>query len=105
MTKAVEFQPKAHLSWFRLAEAHNRLNDCEAAKEAALEATILKKSFGGGWFELALAEYCNGTGNKKTASRYFDTAHTDTKWRDKAKYGQGHLKNPEKWTMEGLIGR
>ena len=104
MTKAVEFQPKAHLSWFRLAEAHNRLNDCELAKKAALESTILKKSFGGGWFELGIAEYCSGKGSKSTAKRYFEKARDDKKWRPKAEYGIGHLENPEKWTIEGLIG-
>ena len=103
-TKAVEFQPKKHISWFRLAEANNRINDCEAAKKAALETTILKKSYGGGWFELALAEYCDGKGNKSTARRYFETARNDKKWRKQAEWGLGHLENPEKWTMEGLIG-
>jgi len=103
-TKAVEFQPKKHISWFRLAQAHNRNNNCGEAKKAALEATILKKSYGGGWFELALAEYCDGKGNKSTARRYFETARNDLKWRDQAKYGLLHLETPERWTMEGLIG-
>ena len=85
------------LSWFHLSEAHNKLNDCEAAKTAALEAIDLKKNFGGGWFELGIAEYCGGKGNKNTSINHFEKARNDREWRKMAEYEIDRVRNPEKY--------
>jgi len=58
----VALNPKDAKSWFRLAHAHNELGNCEAAQNAAREAVDRKKNFGGGWYELGIAEWCKGDG-------------------------------------------
>ena len=85
------------LSWFHLSEAYNELGECEKAKEAALEAIDLKKNFGGGWFQLGIAEYCNATGNKSNAINHFERARNDRQWRKMAEYEIDRVRNPEKY--------
>ncbi len=82
---------------FHLAEAYNKLGDCESAKEAALESTDLKKNFGGGWFELGIAEYCSGSGNKNASINHFERARNDRDWRKMAEYEIDRVRNPEKY--------
>ena len=97
LSKAVDLKPREMLSWFHLSEAYNELRECEKAKEAALEAIDLKKNFGGGWFQLGIAEYCNATGNKNNAINHFDRARNDRQWRKMAEYEIDRVRNPEKY--------
>ena len=62
-----------------------------------LEAIDLKKNFGGGWFQLGIAEYCNATGNKNNAINHFDRARNDRQWRKMAEYEIDRVRNPEKY--------
>ena len=97
LEKAVELNRREVLSWYSLAESYNELGECDKAKEAALEAVDLKKNFGGGWFQLGIAEYCNATGNKNSAINHFERARNDRQWRKMAEYEIDRVKNPEKF--------
>lgn len=97
LEKAVELSPRVMLSWFHLSESYNELGECEKAKEAALEAIDLKKNFGGSWFQLGIAEYCNATGNKSNAINHFERARNDRQWRKMAEYEIDKVRNPEKY--------
>jgi len=97
LEKAVDLAPREVLSWYSLAESYNELGECDKAKEAALEAVDLKKNFGGGWFQLGIAEYCNATGNKSSAINHFERARNDRQWRKMAEYEIDRVKNPEKF--------
>ena len=97
LSKAVELSPREVLSWFHLSEAYNELGECEKAKEAALEAVDLKKNFGGGWFQLGIAEYCNATGNKSNAINHFERARNDRQWRKMAEYEIDRVRHPEQY--------
>ena len=57
----------------------------------------MKKNFGGGWFQLGIAEYCNATGNKSSAINHFERARNDRQWRKMAEYEIDRVKNPEKF--------
>ncbi|RMF07393.1 MAG: tetratricopeptide repeat protein [Candidatus Neomarinimicrobiota bacterium] len=94
---AVSFDDRDYKSWYHLAVSYNHLNNCEKAQEAARKATTLKKTFGGGWIELGIAEYCGGTGNKTAALNDLEQARRDRQWRKMAEYEMDKIKNPAKY--------
>ena len=53
--------------------------------------------FGGGWFELGVAEWCDGKGNKTGALNAFEKARNDRAWRKMAEYEIDKVKNPQKY--------
>lgn len=83
--------------WYRLSHAYNSLNECKKGKEAAIRATDLKRNFGAGWYELGIAEWCNGSGNKTAALNAFEKARNDRAWRKLAEFEIDKIKNPEKY--------
>ena len=85
------------MSFFRLAGAYNAKGNCSEAKEAARKSTELKNRFGGGWFELGVAEWCDGKGNKTGALNAFEKARNDRAWRKMAEYEIDKVKNPQKY--------
>ena len=94
---AVALNDKDSMSFFRLASAHNTNGNCEGAKEAARKSADLKSRFGGSWFELGLAEWCRGRGNKAGALNAFEKARKDRDWRKMAEYEIDKVKNPQKY--------
>ena len=94
---AVALNDKDSMSFFRLASAHNTNGNCEGAKEAARKSADLKARFGGSWFELGLAEWCGGRGNKAGAINAFERARNDRDWRKMAEYELDKVKNPQKY--------
>ncbi len=97
LEQAVKLNKREVLSWYSLAESYNELGECEKAKEAAQEAIDLKKNFGGGHFQLGIAEYCNATGNKNSAINHFERARKDRQWIKMAEYEIDKINNPERY--------
>ena len=97
LEQAANLDKKEFLIWFDLSASYNALNMCDQAKSAAQESIDLKKNFGGGWFELGIAEYCNGSGNKNLAINHFEKARNDRDWRKMAEYEIDKIKNPQKY--------
>ena len=85
------------MSFFRLAGAYNAKGNCSESIEAARKSTELKNRFGGGWFELGVAEWCDGKGNKTGALNAFEKARNDRAWRKMAEYEIDKVKNPQKY--------
>ncbi len=97
LKQATELDDSKHLSWYLLAEVYNITGDCENAKNAARKCTDLKSSFGGGWLELGVAEWCGGKGNKQAAENALEKARNDQEWRESAEYEIDSIRNPEKY--------
>ena len=94
---AVALNDRDAMSFFRLAGAQNALGNCDGAKSAARSSTELKQRFGGAWFELGVAEWCGGKGNKTAALNAFERARNDRTWRTMAEYEIDKVKNPQKY--------
>jgi len=95
LEKGVAVNPEFAMAWLGLAEAHNELGNCEAAKVAAREVTERRKNFGGGWYEQGRAEWCKGSGNKTIALNYLEKARKDRNWREKAEYDIKSITQPK----------
>jgi len=65
--------------------------------EQARECTDIKSSFGGGWLELGVAEWCGGKGNKRATENALEKARNDRSWRKSAEYELDKVRNPEKY--------
>ncbi len=50
-----------------------------------------------GWYELGIAEWCNGKGNKTAALNALEKAREDRSWRQMAEYEIDKIKNPAKY--------
>ena len=94
---AVALNEQDAMSYFRLASAQNSTGNCEEAKIAARNSTELKNRFGGAWFELGIAEWCSGRGNKTASLNAFEKARGDRTWRTMAEYEIDKVKNPQKY--------
>ncbi|MFQ6677839.1 MAG: tetratricopeptide repeat protein [Fidelibacterota bacterium] len=94
---ATSLNEKSYMSWYRLAAVYNAINDCENAKRAARKCTDMKNSFGGGWLELGIAEWCGGKGNKRATENALEKARNDRSWRKSAEYELDKVRNPEKY--------
>ena len=94
---AVALNEKDSMSFFRLASAQNLKGDCQSAKDAARKSADLKSRFGGAWYELGIAEWCGGRGNKAGALNAFERARNDRDWRKMAEYEIDKVKNPQKY--------
>jgi len=94
---ATTLDKKKYMSWYRLAVAYNAQGDCENAKRAARECTDKKSSFGGGWLELGVAEWCEGRGSKRAAENALEKARIDRSWRKSAEYELDKVRNPAKY--------
>jgi len=84
-------------SFIELARTYNATENCSEAKKAARKSTELKNRSGGGWFELGVAEWCNGKGNKTGALNAFEKARNDRAWRKMAEHEMDKIKNPQKY--------
>ena len=80
-----------------LAESYNKLGECEKATEQANKVIDLRNKFGGGWYQLGIAEYCSGTGNKSEALSYLERARDDREFRPRAEYEIDRVRHPEKY--------
>ena len=94
---AVALNEKDSMSFFRLASAQNLKGDCQSAKDAARKSADLKSRFGGAWYELGIAEWCGGRGNKAGALSALERARNDRDWRKMAEYEIDKVKNPQKY--------
>ena len=94
---ATSLDAKSYMGWYRLAVVYNALGDCENAKRAARESTVIKSGFGGGWLELGIAEWCGGKGNKRAAENALEKARNDRTWRKSAEYELDKVRNPGKY--------
>ena len=94
---AVALNEKDSMSFFRLASAQNLKGDCQSAKEAARKSADLKSRFGGAWYELGIAEWWGGRGNKAGALSALERARDDRDWRKMAEYEIDKVKNPQKY--------
>ena len=94
---AVALNDRDSMSFFRLASAYNNNGNCNSAKDAARKSTGIKNRFGGAWFELGVAEWCGGKGNKIAALNAFESARNDRSWRTMAEYEIDKVKNPQKY--------
>ena len=83
--------------FYVLAESYNKLGDCEKATEQANKVIDLRNKFGGGWYQLGIAEYCSGTGNKSKAISHLERARDDREFRPRAEYEIDRVRNPEKY--------
>ncbi|MDP6338907.1 MAG: tetratricopeptide repeat protein [Candidatus Marinimicrobia bacterium] len=97
LVMATTLNERDAMSFFRLAGIYNAMGDCSGAKDAARKSTELKNRFGGGWFELGIAEWCDGKGNKTGALNAFEKARNDRAWRKMAEYEMDKVKNPQKY--------
>ena len=97
LTMATTLNDRDAMSFFRLAGAYNATGDCNGAKDAARNSTSIKSRFGGAWFELGIAEWCGGKGNKTGAINAFEKARNDRSWRKMAEYEMDKVKNPQKY--------
>ena len=95
LNTATALDDRDYNKFFPLASAYNALKDWEAGSAAAMKCTELQKRFGGGWYELGIAEM--GKGNKIRAKRYFDQAHKDRSWRELAARKIDEINNPQKY--------
>ena len=97
LSMAVALNEKDAMSFFRLAGAENATSNCDGARNAARSSTELKNRFGGAWFELGIAEWCSGKGNKTASINAFEKARNDRAWRKMAEYEIDKVKNPQKY--------
>ena len=86
---------KDYLKYKSLAEAYNRLKKFPDASKAAQACVDLKKKFGGGWYELGVAEM--GKGNTTRAKKYFEKAYKDRDYREVAGRKIEEINNPTKY--------
>ena len=91
---ASELKPKDAMVWFRLASAYNGVEDCENSKRAAREATEQKPKFGGGWYELGIAEWCGGKGNKTASLNSLERGRNDRNWRPSCEHLIKEIRTP-----------
>lgn len=69
--------------WYNLSVAYNAKGDCANAINAA-ESTIntqKRKSFGGGYYQLGVAQWCNGEGNRSESIKSMKKAREDRNFR------------------------
>lgn len=97
LSMATTLNKKDAMSFFRLAGIYNQSGECEKAEKAARACTEVKARFGGGWFELGVAKWCGGRGNKTAAINAFERARNDRSWRKLAEYELDRVKNPQKY--------
>ena len=74
--------------WFHLASAYNGVQDCAnaiSASEKVIENQG-RKNFGGGYYQLGVAQWCNGSGNKSQSENSLKRARDDRNFRDTAEY-------------------
>ena len=70
---------------------------CRQASKSTGWRNKIISNFGGGWFELGIAEYCSGSGNKNASVNHFERARNDRDWRKMAEYEIDRVRNPEKY--------
>ena len=83
--------------FYVLAESYNKLGECEKATEQANKVIDLRNKFGGGWYQLGIAEYCSGTGNKSKALSHLERARDDREYISQAEYEIERIKYPERF--------
>ena len=74
--------------WFYLASAYNGVQDCAnaiSASEKVIENQG-RKNFGGGFYQLGVAQWCNGNGDKAKSENSMKRARNDRNFRDSAEY-------------------
>jgi tetratricopeptide (TPR) repeat protein len=94
---ATALDRKDSKAWYRMAQVHNILGNCEEAKVAARKSIDLSDKFGGAWVELGIAEYCGGSGNKTAALNALDKARSDRTWKTYAEHEMDKIRNPHRY--------
>jgi len=95
LTTSSGLDEKDYNKFVHLASALNHIQKWDEAASAARTCTDLKRKFGGGWYELGVAEM--GRGNKTRAKRHFEEAHNDRDWREMAARKIDEINNPGKY--------
>jgi tetratricopeptide (TPR) repeat protein len=92
---ATRLDEKDYNKFVNLAAALNHIQKWDKAISAARSCTDLKRKFGGGWYELGVAEM--GRGNRTRAKKHFQVAHNDRDWREMAARKIDEINNPAKY--------
>ncbi len=92
---ATSLDEKDYYKYFNLASALNQTKQFDKAAKAAQASVDLKRTFGGGWLELGLAEL--GRKKKTRARKHFEEAKKDRAWREMAERKIDEILNPEKY--------
>ena len=92
---ATRLDEKDYNKFVNLAAALNHIQKWDKAISAARSCTDLKRKFGGGWYELGVAEM--GRGNRTRAKKHFEAAHNDRDWREMAARRIDEINNPAKY--------
>ena len=92
---ATRLDEKDYNKFVNLAAALNHIQKWDKAISAARSCTDLKRKFGGGWYELGVAEM--GRDNRTRAKKHFEVAHNDRDWREMAARRIDEINNPAKY--------
>ena len=92
---ATRLDEKDYNKFVNLAAALNHIQKWDKAISAARSCTDLKRKFGGGWYELGVAEM--GRGNRTRAKKHFQVAHNDRDCREMAARKIDEINNPAKY--------
>ena len=92
---STEYDEQNSDAWFRLASSLNQQSEWDRSAKAAQKSVDLNRNFGGGWYELGLAEM--GRGNKIRAKKHFEMAHKDRNWRKLSERKIDEINNPAKY--------
>lgn len=95
LSTATALDNRSYRAWAMLAQAHNVLDQCYDAKDAAYEALDIKKNYGSALYDLGLAEKC--LGNETMAKNAFNKARRDRAWRRLAELEIDKIDNPKKY--------
>ncbi len=95
LSRSTTLDKKDFNKFFNLASAYNNINEWDKAATAAQSCIDIKKRFGGGWYELGIAEM--GKKNKTRAKRYFEEALKDKDWNKLAERKVDMINNPSKY--------
>ena len=98
LKKAVEYDKQNYYAWFQYSSALNSIKNYQEASLAAQKCIDLKKKFGGGWYELGIAEWKDGKGRKNRSITYFSEAKKlDRDYRELAERKIDEINRPEKY--------
>ena len=98
LKQATNLDDKNYDAWFRYASSLNVIKKYKDASVAAQKCIELKKKFGGGWYELGIAEWKNGKGRKERALAHFaKSKKLDRNYRELAERKIDEINRPERY--------
>jgi len=98
LKQATLLDDKNYDAWFRYASSLNIIKKYKEASIASQKCIELKQKFGGGWYELGIAEWKNGKGRKERALAHFTKAKKlDRNYRELAERKIDEINRPERY--------